>query len=302
MIRAEDLWKNFGRHTALRGMTFSVPEGSTLALIGANGAGKTTAIRVLLNIVAASRGRASIIGVDSRKLSARELRRIGYVSEDQHLPDRLTVSDYLCYLRPLYPRWNPRMECALISRFHLPSGRRIGDLSHGMRMKLKLACALPFQPDLLILDEPFSGLDPLVRDEFMEGLLDQAGQMTLLVSTHDLAEIENVATDVAFVDEGTALFQESITDLMSRFREVRVTMDVESEAPCEAPEHWLQVRPSGAALNFVEAHYREELLGERIRSLVRGVRTIDTQPMSLRSIFTALARAARDKGRRTGGA
>src|SRR5579872_6162103 len=98
MIRAENLWKNFGRHTALRGMTFFAPKGSTLALIGANGAGKTTAIRVLLNIVAASRGTASILGVDSRKLSPRELRRIGYVSADQHLPDRLTVSEYLCYL------------------------------------------------------------------------------------------------------------------------------------------------------------------------------------------------------------
>jgi ABC-2 type transport system ATP-binding protein len=302
MIRAENLWKNFGRHAALRGMTFSVTEGSTLALIGSNGAGKTTAIRVLLNIVAASRGRAFVLGVDSRKLGPRELRRIGYVSEDQHLPDRLTVSDYLCYLRPLYPRWNPRMECAIATRFRLPSGRRIGDLSHGMRMKLALACALPFQPDLLILDEPFSGLDPLVRDEFMEGLLDQAGDTTVLVSTHDLTEIESVATDVAFVDEGSVLFQESITDLTSRFREVRVTLELEPEGPCEVPEQWLQVRSTRYALNFVETDYQEDCLGERVRSLMCGVRTIDAQPMSLRSIFTALARGAHDKRRRTGGA
>jgi len=295
MIRAENLWKNFGRQAALRGMTFSVPEGSALALIGANGAGKTTAIRILMNILASSRGTATVLGVDSRKLTPRVLSRIGYVSEDQQMPERLTVSEYLCYLRPFYPRWSPQAECAIASRFRLPPGRRIGDLSHGMRMKLALACALPFGPDLLILDEPLSGLDPLVRDEFMEALLDQAGEMTVLISSHELAEIDGVATHVAFVDEGSVLFEESIAELIGRFREVRVTLEKEAPPPSQAPEDWLQVRPSGVMLNFVDTQYSEDLLGDRVRSLVGRVRAIDAQPMALRSIFTVLARAARDE-------
>src|ERR1700689_2177075 len=100
MIRAENLWKKFGRHEALRGLNFAVPESSTFALIGANGAGKTTAIKVLMNIIAPSRGHATVMGVDSHRLSPRELGRIGYVSESQDLPERLTVAQYLGYLRP----------------------------------------------------------------------------------------------------------------------------------------------------------------------------------------------------------
>src|SRR5207244_3011050 len=137
---------------------------------------------------------ATVMGVDSRKLSTRELSRIGYVSENQAMPARLTVGDYIDYLRPFYPTWDRQVESSLRSRLHLPAERRIGDLSHGMRMKMSLACALPFRPKLLILDEPFSGLDPLVREEFMEGLLEQAGEMTILISSHELGEIDGVAT------------------------------------------------------------------------------------------------------------
>ena len=96
-------------------------------------------------------------------------------------------------------------------------------------MKMALMCALPYRPKLLILDEPFSGLDPLVRDEFMEGLLDQAGEMTILISSHELGEIDGVATHVAFLDEGKLLFQESMSDLTGRFREVHVTLDDRSD-------------------------------------------------------------------------
>ena len=102
MIRAEDVWKKFGRHEALRGLNLSVAEGNAFALIGSNGAGKTTAIKVLMNIQEPTRGRASVMGVDSRALSPREFAQIGYVSESQDMPERLTVEQYLDYLRPFY--------------------------------------------------------------------------------------------------------------------------------------------------------------------------------------------------------
>lgn len=103
MIRAKELWKTFGRYNALRGLSFEVPEGSALALIGANGAGKTTTIKILMNIFKPSRGTASVLGVDSQAMSARELAQIEYVSENQDMPARLTVADYLDYLRPFIP-------------------------------------------------------------------------------------------------------------------------------------------------------------------------------------------------------
>jgi ABC-2 type transport system ATP-binding protein len=294
MIRVDNLWKKFGRHDALRGLSFSVPEGSAFALIGANGAGKTTTIKVLMNIIEPSRGSATMLGVDSRKISPRELSQIGYVSENQDMPERLTVAQYLDYLRPFYPRWDTGLEASILGQLRLPPKRKIGDLSHGMRMKMSLACALPFRPKLLILDEPFSGLDPLVRDEFMEELLQQAGEMTVLISSHELGEIDGVATHVAFLDEGKLLFEESMSDLSGRFREVHVTVGREASAPAPLPKNWLHVRAAGSVLLFVDTQFSEDGLGERIRSVVGDVRGIDAQPMGLRSIFTTLARAARD--------
>src|SRR5580698_11215101 len=112
MIQADNLWKTFGRHEALRGLSFSVPEGSAYALIGENGAGKTTAIRILMNILEAERGSAAVLGVDSRRISPRELAQIGYVSENQDIPNALTVAEYLDYLRPFYPTWDRALEAS----------------------------------------------------------------------------------------------------------------------------------------------------------------------------------------------
>ena len=134
------------------------PQGSAYALIGANGAGKTTTIRILMNILEAGRGNATVLGVDSRRISPRELAQIGYVSENQDMPARLTVAEYLDYLRPFYPERDTALEASILAQLRLPARCKIGDLSHGMRMKMALACALPFRPKLLVLDEPFSGL------------------------------------------------------------------------------------------------------------------------------------------------
>ena len=294
MIRVDNLWKKFGRLEALRGLSFDVPEGCAFALIGANGAGKTTTIKVLMNILEPTQGSATLLGVDSRRVSPGELAQIGYISENQEMPSRLTVGEYVAYLRPFYPAWDGELEASIAGQLRLPFERKIGDLSHGMRMKMALLCALPYRPKLLILDEPFSGLDPLVHDEFMEGLLQQAGEMTILISSHERAEIDGVATHVAFLDEGQLLFQEAMSDVAGRFREVRVTLEVEATRPNPAPKEWLQIRAVGNVLSFVDTRFDENGSSERIRSQMEGVRGIDAQPMALRSIFTTLARAARD--------
>jgi ABC-2 type transport system ATP-binding protein len=304
MIQVNRLWKRFGRTEAVQDLSFAVPEGSAFALIGANGAGKTTTIKVLMNILEPTRGSVEVLGVDSRRISPRELAQIGYVSENQDMPEKLTVGQFLAYLRPFYPTWDKELEKSLLGQLRLPLDRKIGNLSHGMRMKMSLACALPFRPKLLVLDEPFSGLDPLVRDEFMEGLLHQAGEMTILISSHELGEIDGVATHIAFLDEGKLLFQESMGDMVARFREVHVTLDQNgnqngkrtSEVAITAPfpKCWLRVRTVGNVLSFVDTQFSEDGVGEQLRSLVGNVKTIDAQPMALRSIFTTLARAARE--------
>ena len=191
------------------------------------------------------------------------------------------------------------LEKSLLRELRLPADRKLGNLSHGMRLKMALACALPFRPRLLVLDEPFSGLDPLVRDEFMEGLLGQAGDMTILISSHELGEIDGVATHVAFLDEGKLLFQESMSDLVGRFREVHVTLDGNGKknsgiTNAPFPKGWLRIQTVGNVLSFVDTEFSEGDVNERLRSLIGSVKAVDAQPMTLRRIFTTLAWASRE--------
>jgi ABC-2 type transport system ATP-binding protein len=293
MIVIEGLWKKFGRFDAVRGLSLSVPEGSAFALIGANGAGKTTTIKTLMNIIQPSRGRITVMGADSRRLGPGELAQIGYVSENQQLPEGLTVAQFLAYLRPFYPTWDAALEASILGQTQLPPERRIRDLSHGMRAKLALVCALAFRPKLLVLDEPFSGLDPLVRDEFMEVLLGQGGETTLLISSHELGEIEGVASHVGFIDRGQLLFQESMEDLTARVREVHVTLEGDAQLPARLPAEWLDVKAAGSVVSFIETRFDESKLRAKVEAAFGAVRRIDVRPVELRSIFTTIARSIR---------
>ena len=292
-IEIEGLWKTFGRFDAVRGLSLSVPEGSAFALVGANGAGKTTTIKTMMNIIEPSRGSVRIMGVDSRRLGPAEYAQIGYVSENQELPERLTVAQFLAYLRPFYPTWDPALEASILGQALLPPGRKIRDLSHGMRVKLTLVGALAFRPKLLVLDEPFSGLDPLVRDEFMEVLLGQGGDTTLLISSHELGEIEGVATHLGFIDQGQLLFQDSMEDLNARVREVHVTLEGDAVLPKAAPPEWLNLRAAGSVVSFVDTRFDEAGLHLKAAAVLGPVRRIEVHHAPLRSIFTTIARSIR---------
>src|SRR4051812_12855846 len=166
IIETKNLTRRFGRAEAVHGVNLVVPAGSVFALLGSNGAGKTTTIKMLVNLLRPSAGEARVLGVDSRKLGERELAQLGYVSENQQLPLWMTVRQFFDYCRPFYPTWDRALEKTLLARFDLPLGRKLAQLSRGMLMKAALLSSLAYRPKLLVLDEPFSGLDPLVRDEF----------------------------------------------------------------------------------------------------------------------------------------
>jgi ABC-2 type transport system ATP-binding protein len=246
IIETTDLAKTYGHFGALRGLDLSVPEGSVFAVLGASGAGKTTLIKILVNIIEPSQGTAKILGVDSRAIDPDTLANIGYVSESQAMPARLRLADFFAYLRPCYARWDEALESELRTQFALPADRRIGELSHGMRLKMALACALSFRPRLLVLDEPLSGLDALARDEIIAGFMAQAGVTTIFISSHELDEVQRFATHIAFLHEGVLLFQGSMQSL---------------------------------------ADHARPLLHSR-----------DGEPASLRDIFVAMVRAARQNG------
>jgi ABC-2 type transport system ATP-binding protein len=220
IIETQGLSKTYGRFVALHEVNISVPNGSVFALMGANGAGKTTVIKILLNIISPTRGTATILGAESCAIGPTALAKIGYVSENQVLPLRLRVKDFFEYLRPAYTDWDRSLEEQIRGQLALPPNRKIGELSHGMRMKMALACALSFRPKLLVLDEPLSGLDPLARDELIGGFMHQASETTILISSHELDEVERFATHVGFLHEGRLLFQGSVGALAEHARSV----------------------------------------------------------------------------------
>lgn len=293
-IQTDTLVKKFRRVDALRGLTLNVPQGSVYALVGPNGAGKTTAIKILMNIIRATSGRAEVLGTDSSHLRGRLLEPIGYVSENQEMPEWMTVDSLLNYLRPFYPTWDANLENELIKQFDLPRNRKLRHLSRGMRMKAALASSLAYHPRLIVLDEPFTGLDPLVRDELIQGLLDRAEESTIFVSSHDLAEIETFASHVAYLEEGKLRFAEELTSLANRFREVELTFDAPPMPPQKTPENWLQISASAAVVRFTDSGFDSERTGADIRAVFGEPRNMAFSPMSLRSIFLAMAKSGRN--------
>ncbi len=298
IIEAQNIEKRYGRFDALRGLSLSVAEGSAYALVGANGAGKTTTIKMITNILAPDQGEISVLGVNSRQLGPGQFRQIGYVSEGQKLPVHMTVADYLSYLRPFYPSWDQGLEASMREQFQLPGDRKIRVLSHGMRIKLALVAALAFRPRLLVLDEPLSGLDPLVRDEVIEGLLAQADAMTIFISSHELMEIEGLVTNVGFLDKGRMLFQESIDDLKGRVRILRVTLKSAAVVPAKCPATWVEMRTAGNVASFVDTAYDEARTASEIAAVFGAVKFVQADLMDFRSIFTVFARAQQAKGER----
>ena len=234
VIATEGLRRRFGRLDAVNHLTLHVPAGSIFGLIGPNGAGKTTTLKLLMNIIRPTAGRAEVLGVDSQRLGPAEFAKIGYVSENQRMPDWMTVRQLLAYCKPFYPAWDDRLSARLIELMALPLDRKIRHLSRGMRMKAALVSSLAYRPKLLILDEPFSGLDPLMRDEFVQGVLELAGEggWSAVISSHDLEDIERLIDWVGYLRDGQLAFSESITGLQARFRQIDVSLPT---APADAP-------------------------------------------------------------------
>jgi len=294
VIRTESLVKKFRRVDALNGLNLEVPQGAIYALVGPNGAGKTTAIKILMNIFGATSGRAEVLGMDSKQISGKALTSIGYVSENQQLPNWMRVDAFLAYLRPFYPSWDRELENQLVRQLALPLDRKLSDLSRGMRMKAALASALAYRPRLIVLDEPFSGLDPLVRDELIESMLERAEEATILISSHDLAEIENLASHVGYLDQGRLRFSEEMPALVERFREVEITFDAAPALPGKLPASWMRVSSSAAVVQFIESQFDEQRTSAEIRNRLGEARSVTFTPMSLRSIFLAMAKSGRD--------
>jgi ABC-2 type transport system ATP-binding protein len=292
-ILTENLSKTFRKVNALSGLDLDAPEGAIYALVGPNGAGKTTIIKVLMNIFAPTSGRAQVLGMESTQIMGRAFTSIGYVSENQQLPEWMRVGKFLAYLKPFYPAWDEELEKELLTQFDLPPERKLRDLSRGMRVKAALASALAYHPKLIVLDEPFTGLDPLVRDQLIEGLLERAEEATIFISSHDLGEIESFASHIGYLERGRLQFSEELPALVERFREVELTFDTPPVLPSKTPDTWMHLTVSAAVVRFIESRFDRERTSNEIRGAFGEVHDVTFTPMSLRSIFLAMAKAGR---------
>ena len=292
VIQTQNLSRRYGRTDALRGLDLTIPKQAIYALVGPNGAGKTTIIKLLMNILRPTTGAAQVLGHPSGNLAGEVFARIGYVSENQELPEWMTVRYFLNYLRPFYPTWDSALEEHLLRQFDLPIDRKLKHLSRGMKMKVALASVLAYRPALIVLDEPFSGLDPLVRDELIEGLLERAPECTILLSSHDLAEIESFATHVGYINNGRLLFSEEMSVLGDRFREVEITLNQPEPLPAIVPSTWLQPQAIGTVIRFTHTEAANGAAAAELAQAFPNARDITLTPMTLRSIFLAIAKSS----------
>jgi ABC-2 type transport system ATP-binding protein len=229
VIRLQNVTKHYGSQIALDRVSLEVPPGMVFALLGENGAGKTTAIRVLLGLTDPDEGKATVLGIDSARHGHDVRSRVGYVPERPTLYEWMTVSEIGWFTAGFYGSGFFQRYLHLAADYQLPLKRQIKNLSKGMRAKVSLSLALAHEPELLILDEPTSGLDTLVRREFLEGMVDiAAAGRTVLLSSHQIGEVERVADIVAILRAGKLILVERLETLKDQIRELNIALTADT--------------------------------------------------------------------------
>jgi ABC-2 type transport system ATP-binding protein len=293
-IEARGLDKRFpGGVCALDGLDLRVPRGSFYGLLGRNGAGKTTALRILMGLLGAEGGEARVLGQEMSRAPAEHRARVAYVSQVPRLYGHLDLAAHARLLACFYPRFEVRVAEELARRFELPWRRRFPLLSAGNQRKAAVVLALAARPEVLILDEPAAGLDPLARNELIDVLVDllsQRGTTSVLLSTHLVGDLERLAEHVGILDAGRMLREAPLETLKARLRRVQIVFD---EAPPDgfALPGVLHQEQAGPVLRAVAEIPSEQEL-ERLRRL-EGAR-VDLFPLSLEEIFVELVGGRRE--------
>ncbi|MDR3621327.1 MAG: ABC transporter ATP-binding protein [Paludisphaera borealis] len=233
VIEVSGLSRRFGRSLALDGVQLEVPRGLVFGLVGENGAGKTTLIKHLLGLYRAQTGTVRVLGGDPVTQPIEVLSRIGYLSEDRDLPDWMRISELLNYLRAFYPTWDVALADRLRNDFDLDPKARIKSLSQGQRARVGLVGALAYRPDLLVLDEPSTGLDPIVRRDILAAIIRTIAEegRTVFFSSHLLDEVERVADSVALIDRGRIVLSGPLDEIKRSHRRLTLRFDEPQPQP-----------------------------------------------------------------------
>jgi ABC-2 type transport system ATP-binding protein len=293
VIEFRDVTRTFGRRRALDGVSLAVQPGEVVALVGRNGAGKTTALRLGHGVLWPDTGAIRVLGLDPVRQGLDVRTRASLLSEESALYPWMTVREILAFGGALAPRWDARLASSLVERLGLEPGAKIRTLSRGTKAKVALALAVAARPEVLLLDDPTAGLDPLVRREVLEGILEalpgEGG--AVLYASHLINDLERVADRVVFLDAGRIRLEGSIVELKQRVR--RLTAVFEDTGPPSALEALaaatLDRRLDGRALTMiVEAAHGAAVEGH-LRAL--GDPRLHWEPLDLEEILIAALRS-----------
>jgi ABC-2 type transport system ATP-binding protein len=286
-IQIHGLSRRFGAKLALDDISLTVPAGTVMGLVGENGAGKTTLIRHVLGVLKAESGSVRVFGMDPVTEPVKVLSQIGYLSEEPDLPGWMRVHELIRYVAAFYPTWDPAYANQLQQDFKLDLTARLKQLSKGQRARAGLLCALAYRPALLVLDEPSSGLDPIVRRDILAAIIRTIAQegRSVLFSSHLLTEVERVSDQIAMIKSGRVLFCDTVEQVQRTHS--RLTLRFES-APPQPPaiDGALSWEGTGREWTAVCAAPAGQA---RLAAEAIGAEVVEELPVSLDEIFVARA-------------
>jgi ABC-2 type transport system ATP-binding protein len=281
VVETRELTKRFGDSYALTGLTMTVPRGHIVGFLGRNGSGKTTAIKILLDVIRRTSGEATVLGEPTGSVAVR--RRIGFLGEDKRLYSYMTVREIIAFTRSFFPTWRAETEARLLMDFELPLSRKISALSKGMRTKLGLLLNLCRHSEFLILDEPSEGLDPVMSEQMLQSLVRQAADgTTIFFSSHRVAEVEQIADYIIAIERGRVILEGSLDDLLEKFRRVNLVFDDPPPAEAFRREGVDRIIVQGRTISILAEANVEEIaaLGPLL-----GANSVDVQSVGLKELF-----------------
>ena len=290
-VEMKDVYRSFwsGKEEtrAVDNVTLTVPRGSVYGLLGANGAGKTTSIRMMVSHLKPDSGEVRVLGESPTEYTTDTRRRIAYISENMQIPRWMSMEDAVAFCKPLYPQWNEPLYQELLKTFDMKPSRRYEESSKGQRRMMCIIVALCQDPEVLIMDEPASGLDTLARRHFMQELLKITcdENKTVLFSSHILGDIERVVDRVAIMMRGKVVLEGELDLLKERVR--RITFRTESGQPEEPKEklfHTLRNVRDRGCLQWVVTDFEEEKMSRLRESLSDNV-SIEIEGFNLEELF-----------------
>jgi ABC-2 type transport system ATP-binding protein len=280
-------------HFSLDNISLELPTGSIMGFIGANGAGKSTTIRILMGLVHQDSGSVRVLGNSMPADQAAAKLDIGFVSEDMRLYGPATLEWHMSFLRPIYPRWDQAYAVELARRFDLKPQQKIKGLSHGQRVKAALLLALARRPRLLVLDEPTTGLDPVARTEVLEELMAVLADedRTILFSSHNTLDVEQISDQITFIDRGKIIDSDNKEVFLDRWRRLRLVLPPDGVVP-RLPGV-VQVGGTGRLPVLTTSRFEPAMVSV-CNDMGATVQAVDT--MTLEEIFVANVHSRRERG------